>query len=70
MNKWATYWVLHCIGFAGLMATLFALRYQFLPAGVMGSIGGAWMGGCICFARWLVTRSKTPNVLVTGACAE
>lgn len=66
MNKWAMYWMLHCIGFAGLAATLIALPYGWLPGYAMGAIGGCWMGGFMCLARWLVMRSKTPNAELTG----
>jgi hypothetical protein len=33
----------------------------------MGGIGGGWMAGWMIAARFLVIRSKTPNVLLTGA---
>ena len=62
MNKWELYWMLHCIGFAGLAATLIVLPYWWLPGYVMGAAGGCWMAGFMCLARWLVMLNKTPNV--------
>lgn len=62
MNKWAMYWMLHCVGISGMAATLIALPYGWLPGYAMGGIGGGWMAGFMCLARWLVMRSEPPNV--------
>ena len=70
MNKWIVYWLLHCVGFAGLVATLVALPNGCLPSYVMGSIGGGWMAAFICLARWLVMRRKPHDVVLSGAHAK
>jgi hypothetical protein len=62
MNKWAMYWMLHCVGFVGLAASALLLPHSPLPAWLMGGIGGGWMAGWMIAARFLVIRSKTPNV--------
>ena len=62
MDRWAIYWALHCVGFAGVAASLIALPLNWLPGYLMGAIGGFWMAAFMCLARWLVMRSKTPNV--------
>lgn len=67
MEKWATYWMLHCIGLAGMLATLFLLPQKLLPGYAMGAIGGLWMAAFMCLARWLVTRRQTPNAEFSGA---
>ena len=59
MNKWVVYWMLHFLGFVGLMSTLPVLKYGLLPAYAMGAIGGSWMAACICLARWLVMRRSS-----------
>lgn len=60
MNRLAAaYWLLHAIGFAGLMASLLSLPMKLMPPYLLGMLGGAWLFACICLARYLAISRKT-----------
>ena len=59
----AVYIALHLLGFAGICASLLALRGGHGPGALLGAAGGTWLAACIIAARvYVISRSR----LVTG----